>query len=108
MVAPFFFKNEKKDDDMLTTQPIQPNDPHWTQVEVLAREAFPPEEYLPPVQLARMAQAANFDFLALEEEDGQFIGFMAVQTHQDMVYLFFLAIVPVYRAKGYGGKPLKR
>lgn len=91
---------------MLTAQPIQPNASYWVQVEALAREAFPPEEYLPPVQLARMARAANFDFLALEE-GRQFIGFMAVQTHQDMAYLFFLAIVPGCRSKGYGGKAIE-
>lgn len=91
---------------MLTTRPIQPGCPWWAQVETLAKEAFPPEEYLPPAQLARMAQDDHFDFLALED-GGHFVGFMAVQTYQDLAYLFFLAIAPACRAKGYGSQAIE-
>lgn len=91
---------------MLTTEPIVPGSPCWAQVDTLAKEAFPPEEYLPPAQLARMAKDDHFDFLALKDE-GRFVGFMAVQTYQGLAYLFFLAIVPECRARGYGSKAIE-
>lgn len=40
----------------------------WNQVNILAKEAFPPEEYLAPLELVKMAQSDNFDFLALLDE----------------------------------------
>lgn len=44
-----------------------------------------------PSKLVNMAKADNFDFLALLDEN-KFVGFMVVQTYEDMAYLFFLAI----------------
>lgn len=37
-------------------------------VNILAKEAFPPEEYLAPSELLKMAQSDNFDFLALLDD----------------------------------------
>lgn len=85
----------------LNTQPITENSPYWAAINALALEAFPPEEYLAPTALVDMAQAENFDFLALLDEE-VFVGFMVVQTHNDLAYLFFLAIDPSCRTKGYG------
>lgn len=87
----------------LNTQPITKNSPHWAAVNTLALEAFPPEEYLAPETLAEMARAENFDFLTLLDGDG-FVGFMVVQIHKDLAYLFFLAIDPAFRGKGYGSR----
>lgn len=78
----------------------------WDEIESLAREAFPPEEYLAPSKLAEMAMSDNFDFWALLDDD-KFIGFMAVQLYENMVYLFFLAISPQYRSKGYGNRAIE-
>lgn len=91
---------------ILNTQPITENSPYWESVNALAVEAFPPEEYLAPATLVDMAKAENFDFLALLDGDS-FVGFMVVQTHGDMAYLFFLAIEPSCRAKGYGGRAIE-
>lgn len=85
----------------LNTQAITENSPCWVEVNALAIEAFPPEEYLAPATLVQMAEAENFDFLALLDGEA-FVGFMVVQTHKDLAYLFFLAIAPTCRAKGYG------
>ena len=49
----------------LTTEHITKKGRFWKEVNILAKEAFPPEEYLAPEKLAEMAQAENFDFLAL-------------------------------------------
>ena len=53
-----------------------------------------------------MSRADNFDFLALTNDDA-FIGFMVVQTHKELAYLFFLAIDPSCRAKGYGSRAIE-
>lgn len=90
----------------LNTEAITPNSTYWAAVNALALEAFPPEEYLAPSALTEMAQAENFDFLALLDGE-QFVGFMVVQTHKDLAYLFFLAIDPACRAMGYGSRAIE-
>lgn len=90
---------------MLKTEPITPSGPYWSEVNDLALEAFPPEEYLAPETLAEMARADNFDFLALTD-GGAFVGFLAVQTYRSLAYLFFLAIVPSRRSMGYGSQAI--
>ncbi len=71
----------------------------------LAKEAFPPEEYLAPTELIDMQEKINLDFWALYDDD-RFVGFMTIVTHEQMAYLFFLAIDALYRSNGYGGKAL--
>lgn len=78
----------------------------WDKINNLAKEAFPPEEYLAPSELVKMSQSDNFDFLALLDKD-IFVGFMVVMTYEDMSYLFFLAIDKEYRGKGYGGRAIQ-
>ena len=65
----------------------------------LAKEAFPPEEYLEPAKIIEMAKADNFDFLALKDKD-TFVVFMVVLTYEDLAYLFFLAIDHLAIQKG--------
>lgn len=90
----------------LTTEHITRQSRYWAQVNALAKEAFPPEEYLAPDELAEMARADNFDFLALL--DGEtFVGFMVVLTHGALAYLFFLAIDAPLRAQGYGSRAIE-
>ena len=78
----------------------------WNRVCILAREAFPPEEYLAPEKLLEMANAENFDFWILTDGN-TFVGFMVVQTYGNLAYLFFLAIDASCRSKGYGGHAIK-
>lgn len=90
----------------LRTEPITQQSRFWGRVNDLAKEAFPPEEYLAPSELVKMAHAENFDFLVLLDEDA-FVGFMVVQTYRDLAYLFFLAIDAESRGKGYGGRAIE-
>lgn len=78
----------------------------WNEINNLAIEAFPPEEYLAPDKLIKMSKEDNFDFYYIED-NSKFIGFVVVQTYKNLAYLFFLAIAKEYRLKGYGGKTLK-
>lgn len=90
----------------LDVEPITRQSLFWNKVAALAKEAFPPKEYLAPSRLVKMADAENFDFLALLDE-GAFVGFMAVQTFENLAYLFFLAIAPDCRGKGYGSRAIE-
>lgn len=90
----------------LNTEPITPQSRFWHQANILAKEAFPPEEYLAPAELVKMAQSDCFDFLALLDGD-VFVGFMVVQTYEALAYLFFLAIDAESRSKGYGSRAIE-
>lgn len=76
------------------------------QVNALALEAFPPEEYLAPSQMIYMAQEDDFDFWALYDNE-LFVSFMTVKRYQRIAYLFFLAIDPKLRSCGYGNRAIK-
>ena len=53
-----------------------------------------------------MAPPCRFDFLALK--DGEtFVGFMTVMIYESLAYLFFLAIDPSCRSKGYGSRAIE-
>ncbi len=90
----------------MDTQRITAAFPALDQIEALAKNAFPPEEYLSPADLIRMAENGEVDFLALYD-GGALVGFMVVSSFRHMCYLFFLAIDPSCRSKGYGGQALR-
>ncbi len=77
-----------------------------TLVEQLAKEAFPPEEYLSPTELIRIARQGQVDFWGLYDKSS-FVGFMVVSQYDDICYLFFLAITANARSCGYGSQALK-
>ena len=89
----------------LNIEAITENSRYWNEVNALAIEAFPPEEYLAPAELVKLAAGGHADFSALLDGDA-FVGFMVTLRHEEMVYLFFLAISPALRSKGYGSAAL--
>jgi len=56
-------------------------------VESLAKEAFPPKEYLAPSKLIEMSKDDGFDFYALYDK-AIFVGFITVRTYKHLSYLF--------------------
>ncbi len=90
----------------LNTERITEGSRFWDKVNALAKEAFPPEEYLAPAEIVKMAQNDNYDFLALTDDD-KFIGFTVIKVYKDMTYLFFLAIDKDSRGKGYGSSAIE-
>ena len=90
----------------LNTEEVTKESRFWQQINFLAKEAFPPEEYLAPDELVELSMADSFDFLALTDDE-TFIGFMVVQTHKNLAYLFFLAIDSSFRGKGYGSRAIE-
>lgn len=91
---------------ILSTTAITETFTQLGEIEVLAKEAFPPEEYLAPATLIYMSKNRELDFLALFDNQC-LVGYMVVKTHRNMVYLFFLAISPQYRSCGYGSRALE-
>jgi len=90
---------------MLTLKKVTRDFAEMPKVETLAKEAFPPEEYLAPEEILDMAGNAPIDFWAIYDAT-HFVGFMVVATHETTAYLFFLAIRSECRSRGYGGKAL--
>lgn len=91
---------------LLNTEAITNENRFLSKIEILAREAFPPKEYLAPQELIRMAKADNFVFLALTDNE-RFVGFMVVQIYEKIAYLFFLAIDESCRSMGYGTRAIE-
>lgn len=91
---------------ILKTIPITKEMKDYEKIEKLAKEAFPPKEYLAPSELVKMSVSPDFDFLAFYDDD-KFIGYTAINRYKNMTYLFFLAIDPTVRSKGYGGRAIE-
>ncbi len=90
----------------MTIQKITREYSKWQELEALAIEAFPPEEYLSPSKLLEMSTDGTIDFLAVHD-NGIFVGFIVTSVYESICYLFFLAISSDHRSKGYGSKILK-
>jgi len=91
---------------ILKTVPVTKDLADYEKIEKLAKEAFPPKEYLAPSVLVKMAKSPDFDFLALYDEE-RFAGYIAVRRFKEMTYLFFLAIDTDSRSHGYGSRALE-
>ncbi|MGN1421338.1 MAG: GNAT family N-acetyltransferase [Eubacterium sp.] len=70
----------------------------------LYREAFPAGERMPYFMLKHFSNTDKCDFFKMD--DNGFAGLMFVVYYKDIVYIFFLAVVPEARGKGYGTKAL--
>ncbi len=86
--------------------PVTNDFPDFDKIEALAKEAFPPSEYVPPRAFLMNAAKNEVDFWALYDKE-QFVGYVVVRHKMGFAYLFFLAIVKEVRNKGYGTKALK-
>lgn len=75
--------------------------PEYKQVQSLFLSAFPKEERPPFRLLKRRAAQGRGDMLCAKEDDA-FVGFAYMICHDDLAYLFFLAVDEGQRGKGYG------
>jgi len=92
---------------MLCCVKINKNFFDLNRVEILAKEAFPSEEYLAPSKLIEMSKEAGFNFLAVYDND-KFAGFVVVKLYKVMAYLFFLAVDEKMRGQGYGSRIIQK
>lgn len=91
---------------MLDLRIVDDNSPDLERIDLLALDVFPPEEYLSPYDIIKMARdGVPIELLAIY--DGElFVGFMTVMTHAKLCYLFFLAIDRPLRSLGYGSRAI--
>jgi len=80
----------------LRAEPLGPAD--VPAADAPADSAFPPEERLHPSLLTDLE---GFEVLALKD-GGTFVGFAVLTVRAPVSYLFFLAVEPGFRSKGYG------
>lgn len=85
---------------------VDSNFKDFHKIEKLAKEAFPPSEYVPPKAFLYATERQEVDFWAFYDED-VFIGYAVVRHKMDFAYLFFLAVQKTLRNKGYGTEILK-
>lgn len=76
------------------------------EIENLYVSAFPPEER-PPEEMFFSNALKDCNELYAIYEDNQFIGFTNLLFYKDLCYLFFLAVSPEQRNKGYGSQIIK-
>ena len=72
----------------------------------LNEEAFPKDERLEVDRLIQLADENLVEFVAVYDDE-EFIGFYSLTVYHPSVYLFFIAILPEKRSKGYGTKTLQ-
>lgn len=85
--------------------PIGEDFPEMPRLERLAKEAFPPEEYLAPAVQLRLAREGKLVFLGLFDGSA-FVGYLSVIVKHNIAYLYYLAIDPRFRGQGYGSAAL--
>ena len=77
VVSPLNRTNYYWEENMeLYMEPVTRQTQFWDDINALALEAFPPEEYLAPSKLVEMTKG-NVDFWALSD-NGRFVGFMVL------------------------------
>ena len=75
-------------------------------VSILLVEAFPENER-PPVDLFFENLKRDNTLLITYYKNEAFIGFASFILFEDIAYLFFLAVSPIYRHQGYGSEILE-
>lgn len=91
---------------ILNAEPIGAGHPLLGKIEALALEAFPPEEYLAPDRMIEMSQREQLEIWALKDGD-MFVGFAVIKLYRKLAYLFFLAVEPALRSRGYGRRAVE-
>ena len=72
----------------------------------LNQEAFPPEERIEVQRMFQSAEYWDLDILGIYD-NGHFIGFFDVMKKGLCAYIFYFAVCPEERSKGYGGLALE-
>lgn len=90
----------------LHTEHITENRRYWEAVNNSQRKPFRRRNISRPKRWWKWQKQTSWIFLALSEQDS-FVGFMVVKTYNDLAYLFFLAIDPTCRSRGYGSRAIE-
>ncbi|TVT27721.1 GNAT family N-acetyltransferase [Salinicoccus cyprini] len=68
-------------------------------------EAFPEEEHMPMEEMLEMVAENKLDISAVYDGDA-LVGFFAMVVHENIAFIFFLAVDENQRSKGYGSRTL--
>lgn len=74
----------------------------------LYEEAFPKSEKRPFRMILNGREAGNCEILAIESEEGAFLGLAITMLYGELVLLDYFAISPTYRGTGVGSEVLKK
>lgn len=74
----------------------------------LYEEAFPKSEKRPFRMILKGREAGNCEILAIESEEGAFLGLAITMLYGELVLLDYFAINPTYRGTGVGSEVLKK
>lgn len=86
---------------MLHIEKVHSKSPDLSALLDLYLEAFPSNERIPMALLLQKAKKDFVDFVAFYEEKN-FVGFAYLITYQDLTFIYYLAVDPAQRSKGYG------
>lgn len=86
--------------------PITPDCPHRTEFEQINNEAFPPSERMGMEEMFSFTAHTDSHLLGIYDDRAP-IGFILLLQNTDCAYLYYLAIHPALRSKGYGGAALQ-
>lgn len=79
--------------------------PYYSDADRIFRMSFPTRAAISSEDFIRMSSQGNFEHLAITENE-ELIGFYNALVSDHIVYLFFFAIDPDKRSKGYGSQVL--
>ncbi len=92
-------------DHILDAIPVTREMEDYDRIRVLAKEAFPPAEYIDPDDLVRISGKDDSEFLALYD-DATFVGYMVVRLWSNICYMLQMAIEESSRGRGYGSRAI--
>lgn len=78
----------------------------FSEIALLQKESFPPEENYSMEQLLELAESDHIEYQSFWEND-ILCGILFYNVGFSMIYLFYLAVNPVLRSKGYGSEILQ-
>ncbi|WP_295729411.1 GNAT family N-acetyltransferase [uncultured Limosilactobacillus sp.] len=89
----------------LTAQTVSRHLTDYEQIKQLYHDAFPVDEQVKWSWLVHKANSKHGEFLAYYDHN-QLVGFSYLIHHQQLDFLFFLAVDPKLHSQGYGGQIL--
>ncbi|MCL2446036.1 MAG: GNAT family N-acetyltransferase [Oscillospiraceae bacterium] len=92
---------------MLETRPVNKGSAEVSKVQQLMNTAFPKSERIPMAFLLARAGKDFIDFFTYYDND-EFVGFTYSVTHDELTFIFYIAIDPTVQSKGYGSKILSQ
>lgn len=91
---------------MLKFVELKDNKKYTSHIKKLYHESFPPDERVPFFILKQKAETEISNIYAIVE-DNKFIGMLCTLHDEDILFLWYLAIIPEERNKGYGSRIIK-